>query len=147
MKILCAISISLFAVIAASGQCVSTPTDPCVSVHQSTLDRVAKDLDTLKVANDTIAKQAIALATTDTERAAWLSYKAAADSTIAVLQKGIVDREAVVALQNKALALYEDLVEKLTAKINAPQSAWSKFIHAVRDIALLAGGIAIGRRL
>jgi hypothetical protein len=39
------------------------------------------------------------------------------------------------------------MVEKLVAKINAPKSAFQKFVTALKEIGLLAAGIALGRGL
>lgn len=131
--------------IGINAQCVATTTDPCIAVHQSILDRASKLADTLKAAEDALAKQANALGATDVERKAWLSFKETADWTIGVLQKGIADRETLITLQQKALELYSTLVEKLTAQLNKPRSAWQKFIGAVEKIIVFAAGAAIGR--
>ncbi len=143
MKLLICTLLIFSGFVVVKSQCVVPPGFVCVT--QSDADRTKKDLNELLVDRDTITKQGLALAATDTERAAWLSFKAASDSTIATLQKGIVDREAVITLQEKALALYEDLVEKLTAKLTAPKSSFQKFMSALRDIALVAAGVTLGR--
>lgn len=135
----------LFAVVSLSAQCVDRPNDPCVAVHQSILDQTSKKLDELKAANDVIAKQGAALAATDVERAAWLSFKSASDNTIAVLQKGNADRDAVIALQDKLFQAVQQLNDRLMAQIGKGKTGWQKFLAALRDIALIAAGITFGR--
>jgi ABC-type phosphate transport system auxiliary subunit len=62
--------------------------------------------------------------------------------------KGIIAKhEQVEALYQKTIQLYSDMVEKLVAKINAPKSAFQKFVTALKEIGLLAAGIALGRGL
>lgn len=132
---------------AAYGQCVATATDPCVEVHQSVLDRLSKVVDEYKAAQDVIAKQSAALLATDAERAAVKSYMSTVDATIAVLQKGIADRDTVIALQQKAMEAFVNLVDKLAAQINKKQSAFSKFVQTLEKIVVLLAGVAIGGAL
>lgn len=144
MKVLISIAILLLASSAiVRGQCTASVGFVCITQTQS--NRIAKDLDELKAARDLIVKLKAVDAATDVERMAWKNYQGFTEAAIAVLQKGIADREAVIALQQKALELYATLVDRLTAEINKPKTAWQKFITTLRDIALLAGGIAIGR--
>lgn len=131
----------------ANAQCVATPTDNCVSVHQSILDRAAKALDTLKAAEATIAAFQNERGATDAERKAWVSFKEITESAIAIFQKGIADRDTVITLQQKALDLYATLVEKLTKEINKPKSAWSKFVQIIKEVALVTLGLTIGGKL
>lgn len=145
MKVLCLISILLFAAIGAKAQCVSTPTDNCVSVHQSILDRSAKAIDELVAAKayiDTLLKQTAA---TDAERAAYKNLTVVAQDAIGILQKGIADRDSLIALQSKTLELYATLVEKLTTQLNKPKSGFAKLVAVLRDVALIAAGITFGR--
>lgn len=86
-------------------------------------------------------------AATDAERAAYKNLAVVSDMAIAILQKGIADRDTVIALQTKTLELYSTLVEKLTAQLNKPRSAWQKFIQTVEKVVLLAAGVALGRGL
>lgn len=129
----------------AFSQCVETPQDPCISVRQSTLDRAAKALDELISARDLIEKQITALKATDVERKAWVQYQAITESTIAIFQKGIVDREKVIELQDKVIAVMGQLNDKLLTQLNKKPSAWDKLVNAVKVIATVVLGIGIGR--
>lgn len=51
------------------------------------------------------------------------------------------------AVYEKVIALQQTIIEKLTTQLNKPKSAWQKFIQTVREIGLLAAGIALGRGL
>ena len=126
-------------------QCVATPTDNCVEVHQSILDRAAKAIDELAAAQKAIAAFQNERQATEAERVAYKNLAVIADMAMAVLQKGIADRDKVIELQQKALDLYSTLVEKLTAKIDAPKSGWQKFVQTLKEIAYIALGIGLGR--
>jgi len=145
MKALAIIAILLFAGIAGYGQCQASAGFQCVA--QSDMDRIAKDLNELKALKDAYSKLLVERGLSAAERDAAANAIKIAGDTITVLQKGIADRESVIALQQTALKLYSDLVEKLTAKINAPKSAWAKFLEAVKDVAYIASGILIGRAI
>lgn len=126
-----------------NAQCVETPQDPCVSVRQSTLDRAAKALDELISARDLIEKQITALKATDAERKAWVQYQATTESTIAIFQKGLVDREKVIELQDKVIQTLVQLNDKLLTQLNKPKSAWSKFADAIKAVVYILAGAAI----
>lgn len=144
MKRLCLISIFLFAAIGAKAQCVATPADPCVSVPQSILDRSAKAVDELLAARGVIAAFANERAATDAERAAYKNLAAVTDIAIAVLQKGLADRDTVITLQSKTLELYASLVEKMQSALDKPKTGWNKFTQTLKEIALLAAGVLLG---
>jgi hypothetical protein len=133
--------------ITASAQCIATPTDNCVSVHQSILDKASHAIDELTEARKVIAAFEKERGATDFERAAYKNALAIADNALEVFKKGVADRDTVITMQQKALELYSVLVEKLTAQINRPKSAWQKFIGVVEKIVVLAAGVTIGRGL
>jgi hypothetical protein len=49
------------------------------------------------------------------------------------------------AVYEKVIALQQTIIEKLTMQLNKPKSAFAKFMTALKEIALLAAGIALGR--
>ncbi len=57
----------------------------------------------------------------------------------------LMKHEAIEALYVRTIELYSGLVDKLTAQINKPKSAWSKFIGAVEKVIFIAAGVAFGR--
>lgn len=130
---------------AVNAQCVATPTDPCVDVHQSLLDRASKVVDELAAAQKAILAFQNERGATDAERAAYKNLAVISDMAMGILQKGIADRDTVIALQQKALDLYSTLVDKLSAKIDAPVSSWHKFLNIVKEVALIALGVSAAR--
>lgn len=47
--------------------------------------------------------------------------------------------------QAKVIVAMEGLIDKLTAQLNKPTTAFQKFLHTAEKILVLAAGIAIGR--
>lgn len=127
----------------ANAQCVPGPSDPCVSVNQSILDRTSKGLTELAALRDAVAKYAAERTATDAERAAAKSVIEAGNNAISMLQKGIADRDTIIALQQKTMELYAQLVEKLQAQINKPKSGWQKFAATLEKVALVLAGAAL----
>ena len=129
----------------ADAQCTTQIGYICVSQAQAN-DTAAK-LDELKAARDVIAKFMIERATNAAELAAAkqvIEGWKAIDATNTSIQQKYV---AVMSMYEKVIQLQADLIEKLTAKINAPRSAWSKFLTAVKEVLLVAAGIGIARGL
>ncbi len=141
------IAIFLFGAHSINAQCVATADDNCVSVHQSILDRAAKAVNELTEARKAIAAFQNERTATEAERAAYKNLSVVTDMAMGVLQKGIADRDTVIALQQKTLELYSQLVDKLTSQLNKPRSAWQKFVQTVEKVVLLAAGVALGRGL
>lgn len=133
--------------VSAKAQCVETPTDDCITVHQSILDRSAKAVTELVEARKVIANMLTERGLTDVERTAYKTALDVSNTALDVFKKGVVDRDTVIAMQQKALELYSTLVEKLQSQINKPKSAWQKFIGAVEKIVVFAAGAALGRGL
>jgi len=146
MKILL-FAIFLLAPIAAYSQCTSTPTDPCVPVNQSILDRASKGLKELASARDALQKFTNERAANDALNAASLQVIKAANEVIAYKDKIIADQDKLNAMYEKVIQLQSVLIEKLTAQIGQKPSAWSKFIQTVEKIALITLGITVGRGL
>lgn len=88
-----------------------------------------------------------------------LAERGASDAVVAAYAKLVKDleqsisirdgidakKDALIALYEKTIQMYADLVSKLETKLNAPKSAWSKFLSAVKTVVTLAAGIALGR--
>lgn len=139
------IAIFLGCVISIDAQCVSTPTDACIPVHQSVLDRAAKAIDELGQAQLAIKALQNVQTATDAERAAYKNLATVSDMAMTILQRGITDRDKVIEMQEKAMQALADLADKLTTKLNAPKSAWKKFAETVQKVVVFAAGVALGR--
>jgi len=118
-----------------------------VQINQSILDRTSKALTELTAARDTIQKFTNERAANDALNAASLQVIKAANEVIAYKDKIIADQDKLNTMYEKVIQLQSALIEKLTAQINAPKSAWQKFIQTVERIAVLTLGITIGRGL
>jgi hypothetical protein len=143
----CGLALFLLAlgVSTTSAQCVETPTDPCVSIHQSLLDRAARAVDELQEARKVIAAFSNERVATEAERSAYRNLAATAEATIAIFQKGVADRDTVIALQQKALEAMATLTEKILQQAGKSKSGWQKFLDAIKTVVTLAAGIALGR--
>lgn len=144
MKKLILITIFLISASGINAQCVPTPTDNCVSVHQSVLDRAAKAIDELTEARKAISALQNVQTATDAERTAYKNLADVTETAISVLQKGITDRDKVIELQQKAIEALSQLVEKLDKQLMRPKSGWSKFVGVVEKVVVLLAGVAIG---
>lgn len=138
----------LFCAVNLRAQCINdNPSDPCVSVHTSTLDKAKHIVDRLKAAEAVIVAFEKERVMTDNERKAWLGFKDAAEQTVAMLQKGIADRSRVIELQQKVIETLGQLVEKLEKQVNKKQSAWQKLLTLVKNVFLITTGVTLGRGL
>jgi hypothetical protein len=129
--------------ISAHAQTVCPQGEVCYTPTQNA--DILQKLNELINARDVIAKFTV-------ERAASSSTIDAANKIIDAYKQMDVINGQIIAKQKDVMALYEntlklqaELIDKLMLKINAPKSAWQKFISAVRDIAILAAGLSIGR--
>lgn len=144
-KLLLGLLLTIAGLYSVHGQC-SVPAG-FVCITQTQADRIAKDLDELKAARDAIAKLTSTIALSDSERVLAQKALSAANDVIAAKDKVALDYQQIISIQAKALELYSALVEKMTAQLNKPASAWSKFARTVEKIAFIALGIAFGRNL
>lgn len=126
-----------------SAQCIDAPDDPCISVRQSTLDKAKQIVDRLKAAEAVIAAFEKERIMTDNERKAWLGFKDAAEQTVAILNKGIADRDKVIELSMKVIDKMNALNDKLLAQLDKKPSLWSKFVNILKSAVLLITGAAI----
>lgn len=146
-NILLTSAICFILTLGAKAQCVATADDPCIPTHQSTLNRVAKALDESKAKDDLIAAYKALGTLTDAERAAFQNALKATQDAFDARGKVIADMDHINALQQKVIEMYSVLVEKLTAKLNAPRSAWQKFLAVMEKVLYIAAGVSLGRGL
>ena len=129
------------------GQTVCTVPSGFVCITQTAADSIAKDLDELKASRVALAKATAQVALTDAERAAAKSVIDAMQAAFDARGKIVADQTAMIELQQKVIAMYSQLVEKLTAQINKPKTGFQKLLAVLVRIADIATGIAIGRVL
>lgn len=146
MKNVLLVSVTCFILtLSAYGQCVSTASDPCVSIHQSTIDRAARAADELIEARNVIAEFT-------KERAASQAERAAAAKVIEGLNQLVATKDRIEVEQNKIIKLYVDVVamqqtiiEKLEKRLSAPKSGFQKLLEVLKRVGDIAVGVAIGR--
>jgi hypothetical protein len=56
-------------------------------------------------------------------------------------------RDQAFAMYDKIIKIQTEMIDRLTAQLNKPQSAWQKFVRVVEKIVVFAAGAAIGRGL
>jgi hypothetical protein len=147
MKKLFFVSFLVFSALSVSGQCVSTPTDPCVSVHQSLLDRAAAAATELAQARDVIAKFTAERLVTEAERNAAKALIQSLNDVLDVRGRIITEYERMQAVYQKVIDMQSQLIEKLTKELAKPKSGWARFWEVLKTVASIAFGIAIGRGL
>jgi hypothetical protein len=118
-----------------------------VCLDQATANNLYNKLNDLVAAKDLINKMI-------SERNASDATIAAANKVIEAMKEVDVINGQIVAKQKDVIALYEKvinlqqtIIEKLTAQLNKPKSIWDKVLTAVKEIAYLAAGIALGRAI
>lgn len=86
------------------------------------------------------------------ERAANSAERAGARAMIKALDEAIAIRDKIDAANLKLAAVYQQIIEaqdqlitKLTRQLNKPKSFFEKVLQKLKDISLLAIGVAVGR--
>ncbi len=147
MKTLLAIfCIALFA-LSAKAQTVCVVPLGFVCLTQTDADKISADLAELKASRPVIAAFKAERDATAAQIASLNNLVKQQDALADSLRRQIVDMTTVHDLAMKTLAAYADLTDKLVAKLNAPKSAFAKFAQALKEIALIATGLAIGTHL
>lgn len=121
-------------------------------VPQATIDKCADVADRYRASLDTIAKlQAVADAI-PIERAGWQAERQAVQNIID-RYKALIDTDAqiqksqadVIQMLKDVVAMQGKLIGDFEGALNKPKSALNKILTALKEIALIAAGIAIGR--
>lgn len=116
-------------------------------VKQSVLEKCADVADQLAAARVALTKLESERSLTQAEREAAQSLIKGLNDYLAVKDRIIADYEQISKMKDGVIALYQQMVEKLVAQVNRPKSAWQKFLQVLKEIALVAAGITVGRGL
>lgn len=141
LKYLATILFVLAFSLAVSAQCQSGS----VCVPQTTIDQATAAAIELKSARAVIASFQLERTATDAERSSAGRLVDKLNAVIATQDKLQTEYVAVIELYKQVVQMQTDLITKLTAQINKPRSTFQKFIDTLKEIAILVGGIAIGR--
>jgi hypothetical protein len=139
------ITICLFSTLALRGQDVCPTGKVCVD--QQTANRLFDAVDQLIAAKDVINKMLQERNSSDATIAAANKVIEAMNQREEINGQIILKLKDLNAVYEKVIALQQTIIEKLTARIDAPKSAWSKFLSAVKTVITLAAGVAVGRGL
>lgn len=111
----------------------------------------AQNADILQKLNELIAARDV-IAKFTAERAASSATIDAANKVIDAYKQMDVVNGQIIAKQKDVMVLYEttmklyaELVEKMQMQLNKPKSGWERFITTLKEIAILAAGITLGR--
>lgn len=129
------------------GQCIATPTDPCLEVNQSIINKAAAVADELKAAREVVAKFQVERATTDVERAAAQTLIKSFDALLLTKDRIIVEYERIQGLYKQVIDFQQKIIENLEKQLNRPKSFFQKLLATLKTIATIAFGIGIGRSL
>lgn len=147
MKQICCISILLFCAAVAGANAQTACPDGMVCVDQATANKLFKMGNDLIAAKDLIVKMtadaAASSAVINSAKQVIEDYKAKDEINGQIILK----YKDVVALYEKVIAMQNAVIDKLTAQINKPRSAWSKFAGIVEKVIVLLAGISLGRVL
>lgn len=146
-KILLTSAIFIFCIFLFVGSANAQDTCPVgfVCLPQATANRLLATVEQLIAAKDALAKLSAERAASDAVIAS--ATRVIEDYKQLDIINGmmIVKYKMVVDLYEKTLTVYADLVDKMQKKIDAPKSAWQKFVGVLKTIATVAAGILIGR--
>lgn len=118
-----------------------------VCIDQSTANRLFDVANQLVEAKDVIAKMLAERGASDAALASAQQVIKGWSELDAINNTIIGKQRDVIALYEKTLTMYAGLVDQLEKRINKPQSAWSKFLSALKTVITLAAGITLGRGL
>lgn len=129
--------------LAVSGQCVSTPDDPCISVKQSLIDRAAAAANELQHARDVIAAFELERATSQAERIAANALIKSLNDVLDVRGRIIAEYERMQTVYQKVIDMQAQLIERQFALLNKGKSGWDKFFEVLKTVGAIALGIAL----
>lgn len=143
MKKLILIAIFIFTPLFTYGQCAGD----AVCVPQAVVDRATAAATELLAAREVIAAFAKERTATEQERASAARLIDRLNGVIAVQDRLNLEYNAVINLYKEVVEMQSALIEKLTKRLDAPKSAWAKFVSALKTVATLLAGVAIGRQV
>jgi len=136
-----------FLFLCAYGKCdaqICTVPTGFICITQSAADSIAHDLDELKASRVALTKALAQVNLGDAERAAAQNLIKTMNDAFDARGRIVADQSAMIALQQKVIDMYSQLVDRLTKALNAPKSAWQKFVGILEKTVILLAGIAIG---
>lgn len=118
-----------------------------VEVSQSFLDDCAKSFALVIEQRDALAKFTAERKATETERAAADALIKGMNELLAVKDRTISQYELLSQFQQKVIQFQFEVIEKLEKQLKKPKSLFDKILRTLERVALIVGGIVIGRGL
>jgi hypothetical protein len=153
-RILLTLAICFVLTLSMSAQTVSSTPDrnTPVQVTQGFVDDATKAFALVVELRDALQKEQMASGASAVTKAALQAQIDALNGLIAIKDRKDAAYESLLTLRDKAFEMYDriikiqaDMLDRLTAQLNKPQSAWKKFVRMVEKIVVFAAGAAIGR--
>lgn len=142
--IFCSVILTLvFASVTAAQNCP----EGNVCLPQATANEVFAKLNQLVAAKDLIAK--LEKQTVQADAVIASAQRIIEDYKQLDVVNGmmIVKYEKIISLYEQTIKMYQSLVDKLEAKLNAPKSAFQKLVSILGKAVILLAGITVGRGL
>lgn len=118
-----------------------------VCLDHATANKALAAITALVEAKDAIAKLTAERAVSDAVIASANRVIEDYKTLDAINGQMILKYKDVIALYEKTVAMYQQLVDKLTAQINKPKSGWQKVLAILQRVADIAAGVALGHVL
>ncbi len=141
--ILCLGCIYLASIVGINAQCVATPTDACIEVHQSLLDRSSQVATELKAARDVIAKFETERTFTEAERNAAKTLTASLNEALDVRGRIIADQERMQTIYQRVIDMQSEIIERLEKQLSKGKSGFQKLAGILEKVVLVLAGAGL----
>lgn len=136
-----------------TGLAQTTPTEPVatptptqrVVVSQDFLDTAMQAFIEVKALRDAVEKLKAQSGTSAALRAAFDAQIAAMNDLITIKDRKAVALEDLNKVYAQMLQIVQDMNTQLLNKLNKPKSQLDKILSAIKELGILAAGIALGR--
>lgn len=118
-----------------------------VNVSQSFVDDCTKAFNLVIEQRDALEKFKIERAKNDVERASADALIKGLNEFVALKDRTISQYELLVQMQQKIISFQQGIITKLQEMLKKPKSFLDKVLKVLKEVALLAGGVLLGRGL
>lgn len=143
MKKLILCTIFLLAPLTVLGQCETGS----VCVKQTTIDAATKAATELVEAREVIARFQVERTATQAERDSATRLIDRLNNVIAVQDRLTAEYKVVQDMYREVIKMQSELIDRMAKQLDAPKSAFQKFMDALKTLASIAIGVGIGRGL
>lgn len=119
----------------------------CILVDPSFIADSAKAFTEVTALRDAVQKFLVERAKTDAEKEGAKILITSLNDAIAVRDKIHDANLQLITIYDKIIKIQNDIIDKLTNQLNKPKGFFSKLLNKIKEVALLATGIILGRGL